>query len=95
MRNIIDQCYKKAKELLANNMDKLIAMTEALLEREVLDREDVERIMRGEKLVPVKQFSLKPDEKKGVSLVDTKTTNESPQPSTISSPSPNPKVLPA
>lgn len=91
VRDIIDQCYKKAKELLSNNMDKLLAMTEALLDREVLSREDIEKIMRGEKLAPLKQTVYKHDVKKETSPAET--TDNVPQTTPISTPTP--KVLPA
>ena len=37
VRTIIDQCYARAKEILTQNKEKLIAVAEALLEYETLD----------------------------------------------------------
>ena len=53
VRIIIDSCYERATNLLKTNIDKLNALAEALLERETLDKDDVDAIMRGEKLAPL------------------------------------------
>jgi cell division protease FtsH len=52
VRHIIDGCYAKAKDLISTNMDKLNIMADALLERETLDENDVNNIMKGEPLQP-------------------------------------------
>jgi len=54
VRAIIDQCYQRAKMLVREQMDKLRKIAEALLERESLDHDDVEKLMRGETLPPLK-----------------------------------------
>ena len=41
--------YDKATQLIKDNIDSLHNLAEALLERETLDGEEVERIMEGEK----------------------------------------------
>ncbi|MBU0759707.1 MAG: ATP-dependent zinc metalloprotease FtsH [Candidatus Omnitrophica bacterium] len=45
VRRIIDECYSKAKEELANNSDKLKLLAEKLLEKEVMDSEEVKRLI--------------------------------------------------
>ncbi len=53
VRAIIDKAYKQAMELLKENTDKLHLLANALLEREVLDGEDMDRLLRGETLEPL------------------------------------------
>ena len=50
---IITDCYDKAKEVLEENIDLLHTMAKALLERETLDREEIEILLRGEELPPI------------------------------------------
>ncbi len=52
IKRIISEQYDRAKQMLLENRDKLDAIAEALLERETLDREEIEAIMTGEDLPP-------------------------------------------
>ncbi|MCM8791656.1 MAG: ATP-dependent zinc metalloprotease FtsH [Candidatus Omnitrophica bacterium] len=45
VKKIIDTAYNKAKFLLKDNLDKLNILTNALLEKEVLDGEEVKRLL--------------------------------------------------
>jgi len=45
VRRIIDECYNRAKKELANNKDKLTKLAEKLLEREVMDSEEVKGLI--------------------------------------------------
>ncbi len=45
VRKIIEECYNKAKKELSNNKDKLIKLSEKLLEREVMDSEEVKQLI--------------------------------------------------
>lgn len=47
VRSIIQQCAQRAQRILEENRDKLVALAEALLEREVMDAEDVEQLFNG------------------------------------------------
>lgn len=49
VKDIVDASYKKAKQLLADNRDKLSILTEALLQKEVLDADEVKRLLGLEK----------------------------------------------
>jgi cell division protease FtsH len=49
-RRLIDEAYAEARQLLDANWEKVIAVAEALLKFETLQGEDVQRIMRGERL---------------------------------------------
>ncbi len=48
---IIEECYSRAKKLLAENRDKLVALARALLEYEVLDDVEIGQILETGKLV--------------------------------------------
>ena len=45
VKHIVDECYLQAKQLIQKNIDKLKALTTALLEKEVLDGEEVKRLI--------------------------------------------------
>ena len=47
VRKIIDECYATATRLLDENVAKLHAMAEALLEYETIDDEQIDDIMNG------------------------------------------------
>jgi len=52
IRRIIDECYIRAKTLLLENHDKLDKLANVLLEREVLDGEEVKKILGLETTKP-------------------------------------------
>ncbi len=49
VRNIVSGAYEKASQLIRDNIDTLHNLAEALLERETLDGEDIDKIMEGGK----------------------------------------------
>jgi cell division protease FtsH len=53
VKRIVEEAEKTATRLLTSNMDKLHLLASALLEREILDGEEIDRILKGEKLEPV------------------------------------------
>ncbi|MFA6341519.1 MAG: cell division protein FtsH, partial [Fibrobacteraceae bacterium] len=55
INNLVRNLSQKAKDLLIDNRDKLNALGEALIENEVLDREEIDRVMEGEKLESTKK----------------------------------------
>lgn len=55
VKKLVVANYDRAKNLLIENKDKLIWLAEALLEYETLDLDQVDRVIRGEKLPPVKR----------------------------------------
>jgi len=55
INNLVQGLAQKAKELLIANRDKLEALGESLIENEVLDREEIDRVMQGEKLESTKK----------------------------------------
>jgi len=48
VRTLIDQAYADARQMIEQNWDKVVAISEALLSVETLSRDDVDRIMAGE-----------------------------------------------
>jgi cell division protease FtsH len=54
VRNIFDEALQDVNDLIAQNVDMLHRIAQALLERESLDSEEVERLVQGEKLEPIK-----------------------------------------
>jgi Peptidase family M41 len=55
VKRLLDEAYNSAARLLESNRDLLEQLAEALLERETLDREEVELLAAGEKLPEAKQ----------------------------------------
>lgn len=47
---IINEAYAKAKDLLSENMDKLLRLSDVLLEKETIDGKEFEMIFNGESL---------------------------------------------
>ncbi len=65
IKRIVDECYQKAKKALSDNMDKLLAVANHLLEREILQAEEIKQIMEGKHLKPkVSKKTAKVTEKK-------------------------------
>jgi cell division protease FtsH len=44
VRRIVDSCYERATTLLKQNQDKLSLLTDVLLEKEVIDAEEIKKI---------------------------------------------------
>ena len=64
IRRIVQGAYGRAKELLTENLDALHNVSLALLERETLTGEEVDKIMRGEQLPPIVEEEKTKREKK-------------------------------
>lgn len=50
IRGVIHNAEKRTTKLLKENLDSLHAISQALLEREILDAEEIDKLMRGEEL---------------------------------------------
>jgi cell division protease FtsH len=59
VRRIVEAAENRATELLSANIDKLHTLANVLLEREILDGEEIDKILKGEKLKPVELESEK------------------------------------
>jgi cell division protease FtsH len=54
VRKIVEEAEAKATNLLQGNQEKLHTLAKALVEKEILDGEQIDRILKGEKLEPGK-----------------------------------------
>jgi cell division protease FtsH len=52
IKRILDEAYRRARAILEGDMETLHRMAEALLERETLDRDEVDLLARGDTLPP-------------------------------------------
>jgi cell division protease FtsH len=52
VRLIIDDCYQRARGIILQNRATLDRIAQALLEREVLDGQEIDTLMKGEELPP-------------------------------------------
>ncbi len=55
VKRIVEEAEDKALHLISANLDKLHLLAKALLEKEILDGEEIDKLFRGEKLGPEKQ----------------------------------------
>jgi cell division protease FtsH len=78
VKRIITTCMNRSEQILRENMDALHRLASALLEREILDGEEIDKALRGEELPP-------PNRKKD----GVPAPSESPQP--VASGDPNPQ----
>ena len=60
VRSLVEGAYAQATKLLRENLEKLHLLANTLLEREVLDGEEMNRVLRGEKLEPLKPAEIEP-----------------------------------
>ncbi len=74
VHELLEGSYQKALDLLSQNRDKLDLLAATLLEREVLDGSELDRLLRGEPLPPIE--SQKKDEKRDVLESPAKTAPE-------------------
>ncbi|MGE5231772.1 MAG: ATP-dependent zinc metalloprotease FtsH [Deltaproteobacteria bacterium] len=52
VKRLVDEAYAKATQILGENRELLDRIAVALLERETIDREDLDRLVKGEPLAP-------------------------------------------
>ena len=55
VKKIVSSCMKRAEKILSENIDKLHRLSNTLLEREILDGEEIDKILRGETLPPIER----------------------------------------
>lgn len=53
VRKILDEAMAVARRIISGNLDALHRMAKAVIERETLDAEEIEKIMKGQALPPV------------------------------------------
>lgn len=69
VKRIVDEASERAQTIISQNLEKLNALANALLEREILDREEIAKVLRGEKLEPRKSSRQKQEEAESESSV--------------------------
>ncbi|HRN26971.1 MAG: ATP-dependent zinc metalloprotease FtsH [Ignavibacteriaceae bacterium] len=62
IREIINSAFDRAVKILNENMGLLHKLSEELLEREILDAEEIDTIIRGENLPPMQKEEKTPEE---------------------------------
>lgn len=68
IKKIVQSGMDKAEKILNENIDKLHIMSDALLEREILDSVEVDMIMKGEELPPFQKPAVNDDVSKATEL---------------------------
>jgi cell division protease FtsH len=58
VKKIVNRGMERAETVLLNNMDILHRLSAALLEREILDSDEIDRVMKGETLPPFEKLSV-------------------------------------
>ena len=76
VKRILDECYKKACDLLVENRDKLNTVAEALLERDTINRQEFDALMRGETLPPLSAVQQLKADIETVETPESKTVSE-------------------
>lgn len=80
IRIIIDTNYAKAKKILKDNIDKLHAMSKALMKYETLDHEQIKDIMEGREPKPPEDWNDSVDSKSPTDATKTDSKSESDAP---------------
>lgn len=55
VKKIVMGCMKRAEKIIDENLDTLHRLASALLDREILDGEEIDKIIRGEELPPARR----------------------------------------
>jgi cell division protease FtsH len=63
VRAIITEAQQIAEKLLEENIDMLHNLAKALLDFEILDGDQIEKVMKGQKLIPKKEKSATTEKK--------------------------------
>jgi cell division protease FtsH len=77
VRKIVDRNYRRAKQILEENMDKLHAMSSALIKFETLDGDQITDIMEGREPRPPDDWS---DDEHGGRAADPSTADDAAKP---------------
>jgi cell division protease FtsH len=64
VKGIVNRGMERAETILKENMDILHKLSAALLEREILDSEEIDKVMRGEALPPFEKMKVNGDASK-------------------------------
>jgi len=61
VRSLVEGAYRQALSQLEQNVDKLRLLADTLLEREVMDGDEMNRLLHGERLAPMKPVPPEPE----------------------------------
>jgi cell division protease FtsH len=61
VKRIVMEAEEKTEKLLGANIDKLHLLAKALLEKEILDGEEIDKVLKGEELKPIPTLSSQED----------------------------------
>jgi len=64
IRHVVDTNYKQAEDILKEKMDILHNMAQALMDWETIDKHQIDRLMKGEKIAPPEPEPPTPPEQK-------------------------------
>ncbi len=90
VRAIVERAHEKALTLLKANLDKLALLANTLLERETLDGDEMDRVLRGEKLEPIQRGDSGPSADAPVTPAATTESDEGAQLDAFGGPAPRP-----
>ena len=62
MRKLVNNGYNTAKQILSDNRETLEKVARALIEREVLDANEIKMLVDGKELPPMPPPASKPDD---------------------------------
>lgn len=74
-RKIIEECYEKAKKIIADNKDLIFKLSDALMKYETITKEQIESIVKYGEIKPVEEAS-KEDNNSGEEKTETKKTRK-------------------
>jgi cell division protease FtsH len=86
---IVTECYSRAKKILEDDIDILHAMAKALLERETLDSEEIQLLLKRQPLPPLRKRAV-PQPQPVADKEAEEATDEKPQTDFPGSPFPRP-----
>ena len=75
-RKIIEECYEKAKKIIADNKDLIFKLSDALMKYETITKEQIESIVKTGEIKPVEEVP-KEDNNSGEEKTETKKTRKS------------------
>jgi cell division protease FtsH len=87
VRALAEGAYRQSVSLLEQNLDKLHQLAATLLEREVLEGSEMDRLLHGEKLAPMKPVPAEPEPPIG-SPVENSADKADPDPAGVPQPRP-------
>ena len=90
VRAIVERAHEKALTLLKANPDKLALLANTLLERETLDGDEMDRVLRGETLEPIQRGDSGPNMDTPVAPPATAASEEGTQLDAFGGPAPRP-----